>query len=199
MIELYSGTPGSGKSYHATERIYYALRAGKNVIANFSFDFSRVKRCRGHFSFLSNADLSVKNLLWYAQEYHTQRKESQTLVVIDEAGVKFNARSWQDADRMSWLDFFSQHRKLGYDVLLVAQSDQMIDKQIRSFIEIEHLHRKLRSSGFLVGIFLSLFATFVDVRFFYGNRMKVGTDFLRYHRKIAALYDSFGTFGGLSE
>lgn len=197
MIELYSGTPGSGKSYHATERIYYALRSGKNVISNFDFDLSKIRHCRGHFSFLCNVDLNIKNLLWYASQYHEDRKESQTLIVIDEAGVKFNARSWQDSDRMGWLDFFSQHRKLGFDVLLIAQSDQMIDKQIRSFIEVEHLHRKLRSSGFLIGFFLSFFAAFVDVKFFYANHMKTGTDFLRYRKKIALMYDSFSTFGGL--
>ena len=29
MIHLYSGTPGSGKSFHATEKIFYRLRMRK--------------------------------------------------------------------------------------------------------------------------------------------------------------------------
>lgn len=40
MIYLYSGTPGSGKSYHAAADIYYRLKRSKKtnryrVIANF--------------------------------------------------------------------------------------------------------------------------------------------------------------------
>ena len=35
MIHLYSGTPGSGKSFHATEKIFYRLRMRKNVICNY--------------------------------------------------------------------------------------------------------------------------------------------------------------------
>ena len=37
--------------------------------------------------------------------------------------------------------FFSQHRKLGYRVILVAQFSEMIDKQIRALIEYEYIHR----------------------------------------------------------
>lgn len=39
MIELYSGTPGSGKSLHTADLIYRWLRRWKApVIANFSFN-----------------------------------------------------------------------------------------------------------------------------------------------------------------
>ena len=31
-IDFYTGVPGSGKSYHAAQRIYHAIRSGKTVI-----------------------------------------------------------------------------------------------------------------------------------------------------------------------
>ena len=36
-IELYSGTPGSYKSYHAVSECINALKHGKNLITNFPF------------------------------------------------------------------------------------------------------------------------------------------------------------------
>ena len=38
MIYFFSGKPGNGKSLHMAEIMYYALRSGKNVIANFQID-----------------------------------------------------------------------------------------------------------------------------------------------------------------
>lgn len=197
MIELYSGTPGSGKSYHATERAYYALRSGKNVIANFSLDLPVKPKIKGVFSFWSNSEITVGNLIDYADMYHDRFKEHQTIIILDEAGIKFNSRKWQDADRMRWLDFFSQHRKLGFDVILIAQSDQMLDKQIREFVEVEHNHRLMRSAGLTGGI-LSIFFTFVDVRSYYANKMRLGCDFVRLNKRIASMYDSFATFDNSS-
>ena len=73
--------------------------------------------------------------------------EDQILLVIDESQLIFNARDWQKAGREKWLSFFSQHRKYGYHIILVAQFDRMIDRQIRSLIEYEYVHRKVGNYG----------------------------------------------------
>ncbi len=39
MIYLYTGTPGSGKSYHVAKEIYFYLYHGRNVIANFDINY----------------------------------------------------------------------------------------------------------------------------------------------------------------
>lgn len=192
MISLYSGTPGSGKSFHTCEDIYYALRwQGKNVIAN--FPIKSIKKQKGLFVYKKNDDLSVRFLVDFAKDHHKPFKENQTLLVIDEAGIKFNARKWADKDRLDWLNFFSQHRKLGYDVILVSQSDLMLDKQIRAFIEVNHVHRRMSSNG-KVGKMLSPLFTFCDIRYFYGLNLRLGVDFLRYRKNIGNLYDTFMMF-----
>ena len=38
MMELYTGTPGSGKSLHTSHEIADWLRAGKNVISTMGID-----------------------------------------------------------------------------------------------------------------------------------------------------------------
>lgn len=74
---------------------------------------------------------------------------------------------------------FTQHRHFGYTVVLVAQFDRMIDRQIRSLIEYEYVHRKLSNFG-LKGMLLNLAMggrTFVSVKIWYPMKEKVGQEF----------------------
>ena len=196
MIELFSGTPGSGKSFHACERIYYRLQTGCNIIANFPCAFPekyQKKKMRGIFEYRPNDKLTVEYLVNFSRVHHKARKEHQTLIIIDEAGIKFNCRMWQDKDRFGWLNFLSQHRKFGFDIILVAQADVMLDKQIRQFIEIEHNHRLMKSCG-MVGTVMSVAFNFLDVKSFYGIKMPLGSECIKYRKKIADLYDSYSLF-----
>lgn len=38
MIEMYTGTPGSGKSLHCAKEIYQSISWGHDVIANFDIN-----------------------------------------------------------------------------------------------------------------------------------------------------------------
>ena len=212
MIHLYSGTPGSGKSFHATEKMFYRLRNRGNVIANypinlehcaasffgywlhrfFKFYKPRLRRL-GRFDYVDNAQLTVSYLKAYARKNHKRGKEGQTLVVIDECGIMFNPRTFSQADRLEWIQFFSLHRHYGYDFILISQSDRMIDRQIRSFFEYEHKHRNVGHFK-LFGRLLALFcggSLFIDVTTFYCLREKVSSDFFRFSKRIASLYDSY--------
>ena len=145
MIKLFSGTPGSGKSLHTAEKIYYALRAGRPVICNFDINREFVKGRRGRkcdFTYIANDQLSVEFLLSLSTSYFSNHRmrEDWILLVLDEAQLLFNAREWGQNGRKEWLSFFSQHRKYGYEIILVAQFDRMLDRQIRSLIEYEFIH-----------------------------------------------------------
>lgn len=160
MIELYSGTPGSGKSLHIASKIKDWLHRWKApVIANFAF---RASACdpRGWGSYLeiSNNQLTPEFLEYFSEEYKRLRgwssvPEEHILLVIDEAQILFNAREWNKGNRAGWISFFTQHRKLGYRVILIAQFDRMLDRQIRSVIEYEYIHRKVKNIGAFGKIF----------------------------------------------
>ena len=98
-ISLYSGTPGSYKSYHATADIVQWLGRGKNVIANYPINVSKYYKGRrlkrlGKFVFKPNTELTVSYLLKFAKENHKQGKlRAQTLIVIDEASIMFSRTS----------------------------------------------------------------------------------------------------------
>lgn len=190
MIELYSGTPGSGKSLHVARDIYIMLKHSKrNVIANFPINLDIVKNPKGRFFYAE--DLSVKYLIDFAKKNHKRCKEGQTLLVIDECQTIFNPREFSRKDRLPWNNFFSQHRKFGYTVILVSQNDRLIDRQIRSLIEYNVIHRKVNNFG--VGKLLPV-QTFAAVKYWYGVREKLGMEFFICRRKYFKLYDTYFGF-----
>lgn len=84
----------------------------------------------------------------FALQFHKRNKrgqmyEHQTLLILDECQTIFNPRSWNRKDRLSWIYFFTTHRHLAYDVILITQDDKMIDKQIRALLQYQVLHRNV--------------------------------------------------------
>lgn len=201
MISLYSGTPGSGKSLHVAARIYWKLRRGLPVVANFDFNSECAigrKRGGGEFVQRDNDQLDPAWLRAYSTEYFkTHRfKEETILLVIDEAQLLFNAREWSAAGRAEWLSFFTQHRKFGYEVILVAQFDRMLDRQIRSLLEYEYIHRKVSNFG-VMGWLLSIWTLgrlFCAVKMWYPLREKVSAEWFVARKKYYSLYDTYKHF-----
>lgn len=197
MIYLYSGTPGSGKSLHQAKDIYHWLRNGNCCICNFDIDVSKIPKCKGQFIYLDNEYLTPETLIKFSIVYFHDHKfsEGKLRIYIDECQLLFNAREWNIKGRREWLSFFTQHRKYGYDVYLIAQFDRMIDRQIRSLIEYEVIHRKATNYGVL-GMWIGLFFDFfVAITVWYPMKDKIGSDFFLAQKKYYQLYDTFNTFG----
>lgn len=203
MISLYSGTPGSGKSLHVASVIYKWQHIFKApVICNFSF---RAKACRpkgyGSFLYVRNDQLSPEFLIFFSEKYQSIRGWSQVpeehiLLVIDESQLLFNAREWQRSNRADWISFFTQHRKLGYKIILIAQFDRMLDRQIRSVLEYEYIHRKVKNIGLggKVFNFLAGGGLHICVKVYKPLSEKVGKEFFKGNKRLYSLYDSYVRF-----
>lgn len=198
MIYFYSGTPGSGKSLHVARDIMTKLRKKdkNNVICNFPISLDvvngrRKNKLKGEFIFVNNNDLDHTFLINYAMNNHVPGVEGQTLVVLDECHVIFNPREFNRSDRMDWIKFFTIHRHLGFNFVLVAQNDRQIDRQIRNLIEYETKHRKI--NNFKIG-FLLPFPAFIAIDTWYGVNEKLSVSFFTYRKRIGGLYDSYRTF-----
>lgn len=185
MITLYSGTPGSGKSYHIADKVATGALFGRQYICNFPTDlenfsirgifrpllrfewskkiFQRLPYSLTHYKvkappiYMDTSAITVQWLIDYAQLHHSAGREGQTTVVIDEAGIKFNCRGFSAKDRQEWLDFFAKHRHYGFDFILISQHDRQLDRQIRYCIEQENKHYKLSNFNWF-GRLLSLLA-----------------------------------------
>lgn len=197
MISLYTGTPGSGKSLDLARIILNRINSNMPVITN--FDIKLPKRLKNKQYLLTvkyDSDVSVEFLIDYANKYFLKHKfkESQILYVIDEAQLMFNSRSWSTKGRDNWIKFFSNHRHLGYDVIMCCQFDLMIDKQIRSLVEYHVIHRKINQLGWkghLLQIFMFAPQLFVRVKVWYPMNEKVDSMFYRYNPKYKYIYDSY--------
>lgn len=206
MISLYSGTVGSGKSFHATELGLNWVTNGKHVIANYPIKppsawYMRFARVRRYFEnqqkrWIFAEEITPEYLIAMSFEHGWFGKESQCLLQIDEAGIPFNSRDWatDKNNRMSWIKFMSLSRKLGYDIVLIAQHDRMLDRQIRSLLEYDVKHLKANNSFFLR--FLNIFKVtlFMYVYKWYGTKQKANLRFGRYRKGVANRYDTMRLF-----
>lgn len=201
MIYLYTGTPGSGKSLHMARDIVDFCSYGKKdklVLVNFPVKVECLKHPE-RLCYIPQDDLTPKAIISKAFEYwgHNTPQEGRVKVFIDESQLIFNSREWQKSGRSDWIALFTQHRKLGLDIYLVAQFDEMIDKQIRSLVEFHVVHRKVSNFGklgFLCGLFTS--GLFVAVYRWYGINEKVSHEYFVARKKYYQIYDTLTLFYG---
>lgn len=204
VIDLYTGTVGSGKSFHALEKGIEYLESKKHVVANFPIKEApkyflkilREKDKKRMERWLFWEEITPEKLIALSLEKGWYGKESQCLVIIDEAGIMFNSREWQIAgqSRTKWIKFLSQSRKFGYDFVFVAQSDRMIDKQIRGLVEYEVKHYKLSNSFFLSWLKLFKVSLFLYNYKWYQTKVKGNLRFSKFKKSIGDRYDTMRTF-----
>ena len=181
--------------------VYYWLRQGKPCICNYDINLDAVRGKKsdiGEFYYITNDILRPELLIKYSQIYFKNHKfkEGAIRLYIDECQLLFNAREWNMNGRKEWLSFFTQHRKYGYDIYLIAQFDRMIDRQIRSLIEYEYVHRKVKNFG-KWGFFFNLISggnLFVCVEVWYPMKERIGSEFFKGHKRYFELYNTYNTF-----
>lgn len=207
MIYFYSGTPGSGKSLEVAKDIVNKIKIKKqNVIANIDINVEAISKKKniGKFIYLDNSNFTPEFLYKYAIDNHVKGKEGQTLLVVDEAQMLFSPTVIKIKNqenpkyRVDWLEFFTQHRHLGYNIILISQFDRLIDAQIRCLFEYNVIHRKV--NNFKLGWLFSLFGVgvFCSITYWYGVKERVGSHFYIYRRKYSKIYDSYNKFNNVS-
>ena len=200
MVRLMTGTPGSGKSFNMCSKIRKVLLKGCNVISTVKINLDIVtnngKLKIGDFLYVPIYDLTPELLERYALRNHAKGEEHQTYVFIDECQLIFNTRDYAKTGRRDWLVFFTSHRHYGYEIYLITQHDEMLDKQIRALVEHEVKHRKINNYLWMLPV-----TVFSAVETWYGNSktLKIHSEFIMYKRSIAKMYDSYALFEDLAE
>jgi len=138
LIYLLIGQPRTGKSTVAIDlAINRYASQGRRVVANFPIDFAPA--CERPGTLLAKASARVipdrpnRSDLDSIGEGGVD-EEHAGLLIIDEAGTWCNARTWQGEDRMAILDWLTQSGKRYWDVILIAHSVGMLDKQLRESV-----------------------------------------------------------------
>lgn len=227
MIEIMQGTPGSGKSAAAVARAILHLRKGGLVAANFSLvdGWADQVSKRLVMSMLSKAHRYEKAKSYYNRFYRVNSlpairaldprtmaegvykengsyMEGMGLLILDESQLVFNCRnSMSGSKNLDWVEFFTQHRKLGWNVLLIAHTIEMIDSQIRPLAEYESRFRNMQKVKLpVLGIPMAPLPVFLVIRRYAGlgagASVVADRDLYPLPLWAARLYDSLEVFSG---
>ena len=103
----------------------------------------------------------------------------------------FGPMEYNTQDRREWMHFFSVHRHLGFELILISQHPRLICRPIRNLLEYEVRHRKINNFGplWVLPITIFLFATY-----WYQPNILMRKNFVLFRKKVAAIYDSYILF-----
>jgi hypothetical protein len=226
VIALVVGAPGAGKSYYCVSEILDALEAGKYVATNVELmpgwalamaksnflrrlvpgrvrktaaDYERRLHVTHDLDELFRLRLQPCGSCGGCKRGARCSKEGRGRMILDEAHNWMNSRNWRDGDRDVIVRFFTQHRKLGWDVYLISQDENNLDRQVRTLYEYLVKLRNLRRYKVL-GIPIVPFNFFLAI-WTWNDRSGsiVKRQGRRLRRKIARLYDTMATSHGLDD
>lgn len=147
FVELITGTLGGGKTLYSVERAFAHAAAGGYVYSNIPMvhdEWAKAMAARHGRVF----DRSRINVLTTEQtmEFHLHVPRGTharaVMVIIDEAGLEFNARDWAKTSK-EILAFNTYARKLDIQLLYVSQQSGDVDKQFRGKCRCEWQCRNL--------------------------------------------------------
>lgn len=212
MLVLVTGTPGSGKSYYAVRKALASLEAGKFLATNVAFadgwaeSYASAHPLRWAMPG-RRAQLAAR---WRERTFISDeldelfrlrmpgRQEGRGVMVLDEAHNWMNSRLWKDSDRLDVVRFFTQHRKLGWDVYLITQDANNIDRQVRTLFEYHVTLRNLRRMK-LAGIPVSPVNLFLAIWKWNGAGGAITRREAYRLNSTAKLYDTLAVSHGLED
>ena len=150
MIIGFTGTPGSGKTYEAVEKILHNLMKGKVIYTNIDGMFD--PECQEMIKSVCNlSDLALTIQLRQLEPDQIadfwMHIEPRCLVVLDEIHKWFSNRDWNDPKNKQFGYWASTHRHYGYDVVLITQNIERVDAAVRSLLEWNYVYRKVNFLG----------------------------------------------------
>lgn len=154
MIRVFTGLPGAGKSYAATEDATQELTKGfRTVFHNMEMNHGEMAvylRDRGYepdmaIRIRKIPEARLKDFWAYANE---QSVTSARLFIIDEAHVFFDSRGWAETGPIMSV-YLTQHRHLNDEILFITQHPDMLDKRIRLLVAETTQFRNLRTEKWL--------------------------------------------------
>lgn len=134
-VHVVTGKLGTGKGKYCVWKMQEALRAGKRVATNFDLKLehllpadSKMVACRVP----DKPTAEDLDAVGHGNPDDSYNEEKNGVLVLDELGSWLNARSFGGPERAALIDWLIHARKKGWDVYLIVQNLEMIDKQVRT-------------------------------------------------------------------
>lgn len=130
---LITGKKGNGKGIFAVGVIRDALMAGKKVATNIDIKLEAFGDPYSEKTIIRVPDCPNRfDLYALGKGQDGVVEENNGVLVLDEASKFLNSRTWGDKARAGVLDWLVHSRKLGWDVYMITQGPEQIDKQLRT-------------------------------------------------------------------
>lgn len=152
MLFCHEGNPGSGKSYDIQVRIVDQLAAGRKVYTNIDgHDDQNCRQAIAELSGLTRRQLDEKLIFLTDDQVGKfwEIAEPGSFIVIDEIHKWFNSRDWSGERNRAFADWCSTHRHQGYDLCMITQRINKVDRQASSMVEWRYFYRRLNFFGSL--------------------------------------------------
>jgi len=133
MVYIYTGLPGSGKTYWLTKLGLDKMTAGVHCWFNWPIDVNEQQ----------------KEFYHYWENIDETLNAQRGTIFIDEIWLYFNSREWEKFDKR-WLYKILQHRKDGLDIVGAVQNIKRMDTVLR---EITGRYYELVKIGRLIIIY----------------------------------------------
>ena len=150
MIIAYVGTPGSGKTYEAVKSILANLKSGRRVYTN--IEGLDEPCCRKLIQDTLNLDdYEFNKRLVFLDKVQTKNfwniAKDGSMIVLDEVHKDFSNRDWNTETNKDFANWASTHRHHGFDLVLITQDIEKVEKHARSLIEWTYFFRKVNFFG----------------------------------------------------
>ena len=219
MMQLWTGTPGSGKSLHLAHDVRDNLRLGRKVISTCNintnmcfmnpiqeilFNISKGKinlsthddRSR-NFHYVPLEYITPELFYEFAARNHVFGKEHKTIIYLDECVALFSPTVLADDIKLwnRWDKFLRIHRHLGYDIVLVPQSKRLISRKVLAYAETEVKHFNRKYHGW-IGLILRfvLRGCFSYSVYWRGDKKAIEQRFFTYKPFYGQMYNSYSMF-----
>ena len=161
-VYVVTGKLGAGKTLVAVGKIKDKLNQGCKVATNLDLNLDKLigekakaTRC---YRIPDKPVLADLESIGTGTDSYDENKNG--LLVLDECGTWFNARSWNDKSRQDVINWFLHARKLGWDIIFLIQDLSIMDKQARVALA-EHVVYCRRMDRVAVPFIGSLYSLFV--------------------------------------
>lgn len=131
-VYFVTGSLGSGKGLAALYQLRNYANNGFRIAGNLDINLDKlIPGVNSKTTYVRVPDRpTAHDLELLGQGNNGYDPDENSLLVLDECVTWLNARSWNDKGRMALIDWLIHSRKHGWDVILIAQSFETLDKQI---------------------------------------------------------------------
>jgi len=134
-IALYTGRPGTGKTYNLTRDVIKALNSGELIYCNYKINWEGYEGKKWNWKKLKFEIVKYpKSNLKYWSKLHELFSVTNGIIVMDEAHIYMRSRNWEKLPEEMERKL-AQHRKDGLHIWGTVQAVERIDKIFRELVD----------------------------------------------------------------